>query len=78
MIMEPLETMRVRLTPDGRMTRRDAATYLGISETTLRDWAWKSNAKKHDASAFPPIVKVGGRVFYRLSDLQKFVGSDAA
>ena len=76
--MDMIETTRVRITPDGRMTRRDAASFLGISEATLRDWAWKSNAKKHDASAFPTVVKVGGRAFYRLADLQKFVGAVAA
>jgi hypothetical protein len=75
--MEALQSDRVRVTPDGRLNRRDAATYLGISEKTLRDWAWKSNANKHDASAFPAVVKVGGRAFYRLTDLQKFVGAVA-
>lgn len=76
--METLATPQIRVTPDGRLNRKDAATYLGISETTLRDWAWKSNAKRHDASAYPPVVKVGGRAFYRLADLQKFVGLEAA
>ncbi|MCZ8282258.1 MAG: hypothetical protein O9286_08455 [Aquidulcibacter sp.] len=76
--MEALATPRIRMTPDGRLTRRDAASFLGVSEATLRDWAWKSNARKHDASAYPAVVKVGGRAFYRLSDLQKFVGLEAA
>lgn len=30
-----IEHVKVRLYPDGRMTRRDAARYVGLSEKTL-------------------------------------------
>ncbi|HXV23641.1 MAG TPA: hypothetical protein VED46_05210 [Alphaproteobacteria bacterium] len=39
-VMDPaldtrLETVRCRILPDGRMTREDAARYLGLKEKTL-------------------------------------------
>ena len=35
---EVVDRVRVRVLPDGRMTRRDAARYLGFSEKTLAMW----------------------------------------
>ena len=63
---EPLvEAVRVRILPDGRMTRRDAAKYLGKSEKTLAMWAV---AKKG-----PKSVRVGGTCFYFREDLDTFI-----
>ncbi len=33
-----VDQVRVRVLPDGRMTRRDAAAYLGFAEKTLAMW----------------------------------------
>lgn len=60
-----IDLVRVRILPDGRMTRRDAAKYLGLKEKTLAMWAMTGKG--------PPVVRVGGRCFYRRSDLDEFV-----
>ena len=61
----------VRVTPDGRMTKRDTATYLGRSVRTLDDWVLKGKG--------PRSVKVGGRRFWFKDRLDDFIrGSDTA
>ena len=60
-----VEQVRVRVLPDGRMTRRDAARYLGVAEKTLAMWQLMGKG--------PRMVKVGGRVFYFRCDLDAFV-----
>ena len=65
-----IETVRVRVLPDGRMTRRDAAAYLGLTEKTLAMWAM--------AGKGPQGRKVGGRVFYKREELDAFICGDAA
>ena len=59
------ENVRVRILPDGRMTRRDAARYLGLKERTLTAWATVGKG--------PPVVRVGGRRFYRKKDIDDFI-----
>ncbi len=59
------EEVKVRILPDGRMTRRDAARYLGNAEKTLAMWELQGKG--------PPSVKVGGRRFYFKDDLDAFV-----
>ena len=51
----------IRLLPDGRMNRQDAAKYLGCSAKTLAMWACEKKG--------PRIVRVGGRCFYYKKDL---------
>jgi hypothetical protein len=63
----PVEQIRIRVLPDGRVSRRDAARYLGCESKTLAMWAPKRKG--------PPPVKVGGRVYYWLHDLEKFVAA---
>ena len=60
-----LDQVCVRVLPDGRLTRRDAANYLGLTEKTLA--MWKLNGKG------PRSVKVGSRVFYYRDDLDRFI-----
>jgi hypothetical protein len=60
-----VEQVRVRVLPDGRMTRKDAARYLGHRPKTLAMWALSGKG--------PRSVRVGGRVFYFRSDLDAFV-----
>ncbi len=62
------ETLRVRILPDGRLSRKHAARYLGLAEKTLAIWAGQGKG--------PRPRKVGGRVFYRLEDLQAFVNGE--
>lgn len=57
--------VKVRILPDGRMTRRDAARYLGFAEKTLA-MRWMQGLP-------PRGVKIGGRVFYFLDDLDAFI-----
>jgi anti-sigma-K factor RskA len=60
-----VETVRVRVLPDGRMTREDAARYLGHAAKTLAMWQL--------AGKGPRSVLVGGRRFYFKDDLDRFV-----
>jgi predicted site-specific integrase-resolvase len=53
----------------GRLTRKDAATYLGLSVSTLADW--------HRKGIGPDSVKVGGRRFYRVDALTAFIARGA-
>jgi hypothetical protein len=50
--------------PDGRMTRRDAARYLGLSEKTLAMYASRKTG--------PRFVKPG-RTFYFKEDLDAWI-----
>jgi hypothetical protein len=60
-----VESIRVRVLPDGRMSRSDAAKYLGVTEKTL------ANLKARGEG--PPARKILGRVFYYRDDLDAFV-----
>ena len=65
---EPLTTIeqiKVRVLPDGRMTRRDAARYIGVEDKTLANW---DLIKKG-----PPSVLVGGRRFYYKEQVDAFI-----
>jgi hypothetical protein len=65
-----VEQVRVRVLPDGRMAREDAARYLGLGSKTLAMWALQGKG--------PRSVKVGGRVFYFKDILDGFVRGDPA
>jgi hypothetical protein len=67
---EGVETVRVRMLPDGRMTREDAARYLGHAPKTLAQW--------QIAGKGPRSVRVGGRRFYFKEELDAFIRSGAA
>ena len=58
--------VRVRLLPDGRMTRRDTARYLGVAEKTVAMWDSQDPNKLGG-------IKVGGRRFYFLDRLNAFI-----
>lgn len=59
------ETVNYRPTPDGRVSLRGAAEYLGLAERTIRNWKYRGLG--------PRSTKIGGRVFFYLVDLQAFV-----
>jgi len=65
-----LSRIQVDVLPDGRMTRADAARYLGHDKATLSKWQTQGKG--------PPSVKVGGRIFYFKTDLDRFVRGEPA
>ena len=65
-----VEQIRVRVLPDGRMTREDAAAYLGHRSKTLSMWQLQGKG--------PRSIKVGGRIFYYRTDLDSFIRGEAA
>ena len=65
-----IEQVRVRVLPDGRLARKDAAKYLGRAEKTLAMWEKQGKG--------PPSVLVGGRRFYFKDDLDAFIRGEAA
>jgi hypothetical protein len=62
--MQNLEHVKVRVLPDGRLDRSNAAQYLGRSTKTLAEWA--------RLGLGPRSFLVGGRRYYHLSELQRF------
>jgi predicted DNA-binding transcriptional regulator AlpA len=64
-----VEHVSIRVLPDGRVSRADAAAFLGRSPKTLADWFSKGTG--------PKPRKVGSRVFYLLKDLEAFRDSGA-
>ena len=66
-----IEHVKVRVLPDGRMTRRDAAKYLGVAVKTVAMWDLEDPAKLGG-------VKVGGRRFYYKDRLDRVIQGKAA
>lgn len=69
-LTDAIDGVRVRVLPDGRMDRENAARYLGRKPKTLAMWALRGKG--------PRLVKVAGRIFYFREDLEAFVRGDAA
>ena len=69
-VAETVETVRVRVLPDGRMTREDAARYLGHAPKTLAQWQLQGKG--------PRSVLVGGRRFYFKDELDRFIRGETA
>ena len=65
-----IERVQVRVLPDGRMSRKDAAKYLGRAEKTLAMWNLEGKG--------PKSVLVGGRRFYFKDVLDAFIRGKAA
>lgn len=64
-----MQFMEVRVFPDGRLDRANAALYTGFSIKTL--------AMHAGSGAGPKFQKINGRVFYRQSDLDDWLNSFA-
>lgn len=64
-----IERVRVRITPDGRLSREEAAKYLGLKHKTLHEWARLAKG--------PKPMKIGGRRFYQLVDIEAFIATGA-
>ena len=69
-IESAIEQICVRVLPDGRMSRKDAAKYLGRAEKTMAMWELEKKG--------PPSVLVGGRRFYFKNVLDAFIRGEAA
>ena len=59
-------TVQINRYPDGRVTAKDAAAYVGLSEKTLANLRTKGTG--------PKFLKVG-KVFYFVSDLDEWLQS---
>lgn len=59
-----IETISVKMYPDGRMNARNAALYLGLEEKTL--------AMKRSDGTGPRFIK-RGRIFYFKDDLDAWI-----
>lgn len=54
--------------PDGRMSPREAAPYIGVTEGTLA--VWRSTRR------YPiPYYRIGNKIFYSKRDLDAFLAS---
>jgi hypothetical protein len=62
--VDPFLTVPVTILPDGRMDRRNAALYTGLSEKTLAMHACRGTG--------PDFVK-RGKVFYFQKDLDRWI-----
>jgi len=62
-----LETVRVRVLPDGRVRSEDAARFLDYSLQTLANWRWSGKG--------PRWTRRGGRIFYMIEDLKKWIAN---
>ncbi len=61
---QAIETVSVRMFPDGRLDSRNAALYLGLEEKTL--------AMKRSDGTGPSFIK-RGRIFYFKEDLDAWI-----
>ncbi len=68
--MRETEQVRVRILPDGRMSRKEAAKYLGVAVKTLAMWNLEAKG--------PESLLVGGRRFYFKDRLDAFIRGGAA
>lgn len=55
----------VEATPDGRLSRKEAARYLGIQPKTLAKWATQKCG--------PKVIHIHSRCFYALNELDRFI-----
>ncbi len=63
-----IEPVRIRILPDGRMNRSNAAKYLDRSPKTLAMWAMEGKG--------PPVHKAGGRCFYFKEECDAYLSGE--
>ena len=66
-----VEQVRVRVLPDGRMSRKDTAKYIGVAVKTVAMWDLEDPTKLGG-------VKVGGRRFYYKDRLDAVIRGEVA
>jgi excisionase family DNA binding protein len=59
--------MEVKMKKSNLLTIEQAAGYLGISKHTLNSYRWD------DEKGGPAYIKMGGKVAYRIEDLDSWV-----
>lgn len=59
-----IEDIKIRVLPDGRVKRSDAAAFLGVTPKTLAEYSCLGKG--------PRPRRVGGRIFYYLQDLEAY------
>lgn len=62
------ETVKIRVLPGGRTDRKNAAKFVNRAPKTLAIWASKGTG--------PPFHTAGGRCFYYLRDLEKWISGE--
>ena len=67
--MNNVDVSRVVATPHGRVSRVEAAKFLGFKPKTLAEW--------HRKGLGPRSQMVGGRRFYALDELVRYVAQAA-
>ena len=65
-----IEQVVVEVLPDGRMNRKSTARYIGVAEQTLAVWAVRGVG--------PRPIRIGGRVFYRKGEVDRFISAGEA
>ncbi len=68
-MLEDVEKVRVRILPDDRVDRKNAAAALNRTPKTLAEWSRLGTG--------PRPFNVGGRIFYRWSEVQTFARGEA-
>lgn len=63
--MQNVYVSRIIATPDGRVSRIEAAKILGFKPKTLAEW--------HRKGLGPKSRMVGGRRFYELVELERYI-----
>lgn len=63
-----VEQLRARVTPAGRVNRRDAAMTLGRKPKTLAEWGLRGIG--------PRPLKIGGRIFYDWAEVSAIARGD--
>lgn len=65
---DSIQRLPVTVFPDGRMDPKNAAAYCGLSVKTM--------ANMRSRGVGPRFIKRGGRVFYRIEDLDNWNGGE--
>lgn len=60
-----IQHITIKVLPDGRVSARDAAAYLGMKQSTLRKWRCIGRG--------PAWMTLDGRAYYKLAGLQEYV-----
>jgi hypothetical protein len=67
------EAVQVREQHSQLMSEKQLSIYLGVSLSALRKG--RSEGQHGKRTPLPPYVRVGGRVFYRLSDADRWLAN---
>ena len=65
-----INEVNITVLPNGLVTRKDAAVFLGRKAKTLAEWK--------TAGTGPEAIMIRHRAFYRLADLKAFIAGDAS